>query len=124
MDDDDSIANDFTARIQRAVNLSRQRDLWYSFPKGVRVSGRRFAGMSNIGNQFVSLWTERPDRTVYDVVHGRVGKCSLLPAKIIDDRIAWLWFRHGDAKSPGGKTKCKAGLNRLKPTFSADWSVF
>lgn len=125
LDDDDALAKTFVERVQGRVDTAREKDLWYSIPKGVRVVNRRYAGMQNKGNQFISLWTHSRENTVFDVVHGRVGRREWgLSCRVVDQEIGWLWTRHPDAKSNGGKTRCIAGLNRIQKAFDIDWSVF
>lgn len=120
LDDDDALAVDFIERLQAKADGPVGKCCWFSFPKGVRVHRGRYAGKTNVGNQFISLRTKRSDKSVFDIVHGRVTEKT---CHRVDDRIAWLWSRHPESKSPGGKTRCQAPLRRLQRNFQIDWSL-
>lgn len=122
MDDDDAFCPTFMERLRRELRRT-DKPTWYSFPSGVRVVGGKYSGMTQVGNQYISLQVPvDSNRCVFDVVHGQVGR-SGMPAVTVDSDLAWLWYRHRDAKSSGGFRGATAPVGRLRDKFAVDWET-
>lgn len=110
MDDDDALTIDFIARLRKAGPHSP--GTWYVFPNGYRVHNGRFAPYHNPTNQFIALDIPNGSReSVYKINHSRV--CDERDVVELDAKPAWLFVRHSETKSPGGRQPTKHPLHRL-----------
>lgn len=110
MDDDDAITIDFIERLRNAGPHSP--GTWYVFPNGYRVHNGRFAPYHNPTNQFIALDIPNGSHeSVYKINHSRVQ--DERDVVEVDTKPAWLFVRHSETKSPGGRQPTKQPLHRL-----------
>lgn len=114
MDDDDALAYDFVARLSA---MPWQDGRWHVFPNGHRLWRKQGVASNHPTNQFISLDVPNGSgRHVYELNHLQVKD-----AVVVDDRPAWLWVRHEESKSAGGRGRGRVvPLADLRKTYGFD----
>lgn len=113
LDDDDALARDFVERLRRVPWRAEQ---WCVFPVGYRACERLCAVSTHPKNQFVSFDVPpQSQRHVYEINHLLVPE-----ATVVDDMPAWLWMRHNESKSRGGRGATTLPLSSLKAAFAVE----
>lgn len=111
LDDDDALATDFVERLRAAGPHTPGR--WYVFPNGYRVHNGRCEPYHNPTNQFIAL--DLPPSAfpahVYGINHSHVRQQADVIE--VDQRPAWLFVRHSESKSPGGRQVTRHDLKSL-----------
>lgn len=127
LDDDDAVTIDFVERL-RAAGPYRP-GTWYTFPQGYRVHAGKCAPYTNRPNQFIAYdvppLVVPPSggavRHVYSINHRDLERDDFPdPIIEVDQRPAWLFLRHDESKSPGGRQPTTQPLSTLAGLFSVD----
>jgi hypothetical protein len=120
IDDDDALTPDALARIRRAADPATPGMRVWMLPRGYRFHHGRVQPMNHRSNMFATL--ESPSRpllrVVMDVKHNDLGR--LAPVRYIDERPAWLWVRHADARS--GSRAAVQPPTLVRRLFPIDWA--
>lgn len=120
LDDDDALAPDAIARLQRAATGLTERTILMQ-PIGYRLCGRQVSRYRHDCNMMQTLVTPPgDDLVVYDYPHRECA--AVAPVRTVDEHPAWLWVRHGDTISDG----CRAGRpvsSSVRRLFRIDWQA-
>lgn len=119
IDDDDALTPDALARIRRTAEAAPPSLRVWMLPRGYRLHHGRVQPMNHRSNMFATLESQPdPLRIVMDVKHNELAR--LAPVRYIDERPAWLWVRHADARSGSrGAMQLPTSIRRL---FPVDWA--
>ena len=120
LDDDDALTVDALARVHRAVAATAPQLRVWMQPRGYRYHRGRVQPMNHRANMFATLESlPDPLHIVMEVKHNDLS--SLARVTYIDEQPAWLWVRHGDARSGSREARFPAtpGIRRL---FGIDWA--
>ena len=118
MDDDDVLAPDFCARVQRLVDPAITVPTLFILPYGYRadLATGRCQPSYHTANQFCSvLSTVRAKRHALGEKHGKMPR--VFRTLHVDNQPAWVWTRHKDAKSPGGRKTMHHNLSEITDVF-------
>ena len=110
-DDDDAIRSDFVEQLRKEPFREGH---WLTFPNGYRSHNGRIYKKRNLPNQFVSLDViAKSGNHVYEINHRDLEKTEYRDRlHIVSDHPVWLWTRHAESKSSGGKVD--VGSERLR----------
>jgi len=118
LDDDDAISTDFVARVRRFLESNKMTRPLLSFPCGYALWRRQVRQMTHLTNMFIG----RVNGNVFDMNHNHWPKRMF---HIIDTKPAWLWVRHAESASAGGRLPGIRVLTSLPiwRRFDIDWAV-
>jgi hypothetical protein len=120
LDDDDGLAVDALARVQRAsLRVSERTALM--LPLGIRVWRGHYTLVKHETNAMHTLSVPPGDATtVYDYGHRLVGRGQ--PVVTVDSKVGWLWSRHRDTIS-GWKSADQPLTDKVRQMFPVDWDL-
>lgn len=115
LDDDDAIAFDFVERLHRGL-AEHHNAQWLSFPCGVVVNPPHYGFKRFPKNQFITRVSERG---IFEIQHTKIPD-----PQPIDEKMAWMWVRHQDARSPHGFDWSNVGIvDELSEQFPFDMTA-
>lgn len=119
LDDDDALACDGLARVQKAAAGLAHRTILV-LPEGIRVFAGTYEPMTLETNAMQTLFTPPGDKlSVYDYGHHEAA--SIAPVLIVDRQPGWLYVRHRDSIS-GENMHPGIPIDRhIRSLFPIDW---
>jgi hypothetical protein len=118
LDDDDAVSTDFVARVRGFLASNDLSRPLLSFPCGYALWRRQVRQMTHPTNMFIG----RVNGNIFDRNHNHWPKRLF---HFIDTKPAWLWVRHAESASAGGRLPGVRVLTKLPiwRRFGIDWAV-